>query len=247
MKIAVIGDVHDHQERLERILDRIAASPPDLTLLVGDVGRDPPWTEPERQSRRQEHDTSVRRVLARIRGSLGCPLAFVPGNHDLRDAVTDVDGVNCDGRIVDIAGRRIAGFGGAGPTRFGFPYEWKENEADETLRSLLAGAAPVDILISHTPPARTSLDRTARGEHVGSEAVRRSIATARPSLLVCGHIHESWGVERVDGVLCLNAGALGEPFGEEIVWLVDWSSDGPTAIRSFHASSDDDDESRDWL
>jgi Icc-related predicted phosphoesterase len=247
MQIAVIGDVHDHQQRLERILDRIASNPPDLALLVGDVGRDPPWAEPERRTERQAHDDSVRRVLARVRGRLGCPLAFVPGNHDLRDAATDVDGVNCDGRIVDIAGRRIGGFGGAGPTRFGFPYEWVEPEADEALRTLLADTAPLDILVSHTPPARTNLDRTSSGEHVGSEAVRRWIATARPALLVCGHIHESWGVERVEDVLCLNAGALGEPFGEEIFWLVRWSSKGPITIRSFHVSPDGEPDSRNWL
>ena len=113
--------------------------------------------------------------------------------------------------------------------------------------TVLADASPFDILISHTPPARTNLDRTARGEHVGSEAVRRWIATARPALLVCGHIHESWGVERVEGVLCLNAGALGEPYGEEIFWLVRWSTEGPIAIRSFHVSPDGEPDSRNWL
>ena len=247
MQIAIIGDVHDHQERLERVLERIAPTPPDLALLVGDLGRDPPWPEPLRRTKRQDHDESVRRVVACVRVRLGCSLAFVPGNHDLRDASTDIDGVNCDGRIVDIAGLRVAGFGGAGPTLFGFPYEWTEAEADEMLRSLLDGVAPPDILISHTPPARTGLDRTAGGDHVGSESVRRWIATARPRLFVCGHIHEAWGVEHVEGVPCLNAGGLGEPFGEEIVWLVRWSPEGPAGIRSLRVSPDGEADYRDWL
>jgi Icc-related predicted phosphoesterase len=149
--------------------------------------------------------------------------------------------------VIEIAGLRIAGFGGAGPTRFGFPYEWKESRAEEVLRTMLTGAPPVDILISHTPPARTSLDRTARGVHVGSEAVRRQMASARPGLVVCGHIHESWGFERVDGVLCLNAGALGDPFGEEIVWRVDWTGGRPSAITSFHAKREGEPDTRDWL
>jgi len=246
MKIAIIGDVHARQERLVRVLERIGPDPPDLALLVGDVGRDPPWPEPLRQTKREDHDESVRQVLARVRDGLRCPVVFVPGNHDLRDAATDADGINCDGRIVEVAGLRVAGFGGAGPGRFGFPNEWDEPEADEMLRDLLDGTARLDILISHTPPARTGLDRTAHGEHVGSEAVRRWIATARPGLFVCGHIHEAWGVERVGEVPCLNAGALGEPFGQEIVWRVLWSPEGPSEIRSFNLSPDGEPDSRDW-
>ena len=246
-QIAVIGDVHDKQDRLARVLERIASDPPDLALLVGDVGRDPPWAEPQRRKHRMNHDESIRQIVARVRLRLGCPVAFVPGNHDLRDTADDVDGVNCDGRIVEIAGLRIAGFGGAGPGRFGFPYEWDEDEADAALRALLGGATPPDILISHTPPARTGLDRTSRGEQVGSEAVRRWIAAARPKLFVCGHIHEAWGVERIEGVACLNAGALGEPFGAEIVWRVHWSPEGPAGIRSFDMAPDFQPRTRDWV
>lgn len=247
VQIAVIGDVHDRQDRLVRILERIVSDPPDLAVLVGDVGRDPPWAEPQRRAQREEHDESIRRVVARVRSSLDCPVAFVPGNHDLPDPAADIDGANCNGRIVEINGMRIAGFGGAGPARFGFPYEWGEDEADEALRSLLDGAASPDILISHTPPARSSLDRTSSGEHAGSQAVRRWIVAARPSLFVCGHIHEAWGVEHIEGVPCLNAGALGEPFGAEIVWLVRWSPDGPAGIRSFHVSPDGQPKTRDWI
>jgi Icc-related predicted phosphoesterase len=246
VQIAVIGDVHDMQVRLTRVLERIASDPPDLALLVGDVGRDPPWNEPQRETEREDHDESIRRVVARVRSRLGCPVAFVPGNHDLRKTATDIDGCNCDGRIVEVAGLRIAGFGGAGPGRFGFPYEWDEPEADVALRALLDDASPPDILISHTPPARTGLDRTSRGEHVGSESVRRWTAIARPKLVVCGHIHEAWGVERIEGVPCLNAGALGEPFGAEIVWLVRWSPEGPEGIRSFHVSPDGETSTRVW-
>jgi len=246
-EIAVIGDVHDHQERLSRVLDRLAGCSPDLALLVGDLGLDPPWSESGRRTERQTHDASVRRVIASVRGSLGCPIAFVPGNHDLKDAAEDTDGVNCDGRVVDLAGLRIAGLGGAGPTRFGFPYEWKEPEAEETLRQMSAGEDPVDLFVCHTPPSDTTLDRTYQGSHVGSRAVRGWIATARPRLVVCGHIHEALGVERVEGVLCLNAGALGDPFGEKIAWTVRWGADGPAGIRSYRSASDGTAETRNWL
>jgi len=246
MLIAVIGDVHDHQQRLGQVLEWAGRDPVDLALLVGDVGLDPPWDVEGRTTGRADHDASVRRVLGRVVDRLGRPLAFVPGNHDLRDAVEVPRATNCDGRIVEIAGLRIAGFGGAGPTRFGFPYEWREAEADRALRRLLGGGEAPDVLISHSPPGPTTLDRTHRGLHVGSPAVRRWIGRARPRLVVCGHIHEAAGVERVRGVTCLNAGALGEPHGDAIVWLVEWTGNAASSIRSLSRTPDGSVRVREW-
>ncbi len=242
LRIAVIGDVHDHQERLERVLEPLGRARADLSVLVGDVGKDPPWLA--RRVRRRAHDQSVRRVIGRVREALDCPLVFVPGNHDMPDAVEDTAGINCDGRVVELAGLQLAGLGGAGPTRFGFPYEWREDEAEQRLRRMFSAGARTDIFVCHTPPAGTTLDRTYRGRHVGSAAVRRWIESARPKLFVCGHIHEGWGFETVEGVPCLNAGALGEPHGQAIAWIVDWSGGRPAGIRSYRETPEGGTETR---
>ena len=200
-----------------------------MALLVGDLGVDPPWG-PDRQRAREAHDASVRRVIARVSDAVDGPVLFVPGNHDLPDPPDDVSALNVDGRIVEVEGLRVAGFGGAGPDRFGFPYEWSEEEARGKLEGFLGdGAGRVDLCLCHAPPIRTALDRTQTGEHVGSAAVSEALLRVRPSLFVCGHIHESAGMDRVDGVLCLNAGALGDPYGREIAWVVSWEDglDGP--------------------
>lgn len=203
----------------------------DLGLLAGDIGIDPPWVEPDRTELRQGHDASVRHVLARVGRSVAGPIAFVPGNHDMPVPVDDHGGVNVDGRVEEVSGLRVVGLGGAGPGRFGFPYEWTERQAGRRLDTLFAEGTPTsDIFVSHTPPARSSLDRIAKGRHVGSKAVRRAIENHRPRLFVCGHIHEAWGLEKIGGVPCLNAGALGKPYGQTIAWIVHWS-DGPSAIE----------------
>jgi len=231
-RIAIFGDIHDEQERLGAALDLLDGPPFDLALLAGDVGLDPPWEAPARQTGRGPHDESVRRTVNRVAHHLDCPVLFEPGNHDLRDAVSDLDGTNCDRIVVEAAGLRVAGLGGAGPTRYGFPYEWTEGEIDAALSGLLGGGAePVDILLSHTPPHDTGLDLTPRGAHVGSPTVRGWIGRARPRLVVCGHVHEAWGVEQVEGVPCLNAGALGEPYGQVIVWVVEWVGGGSSRIE----------------
>jgi Icc-related predicted phosphoesterase len=244
--IAVFGDIHDHQERLDASLRMVEDRSFDLALLAGDVGADPPFDEAGRRELRGPHDESVRRTVDRVAQTLLCPVLFVPGNHDLPDPPGDARGVNCDGRRVEAAGISIAGFGGAGPTRFGFPYEWSEDEADRSLARLLEGSGPPDILLSHSPPSACALDRTVHGDHVGSTAVRSWIGRARPRLMVCGHIHEAWGVERIEDVPCLNAGGLGEPFGGALVWVVEWDEGGPARAESFRRTGGRRRERRVW-
>jgi len=231
-KLLIVGDVHGQEQRLQRSLTPIAAKRFDLALVVGDVGIDPPWCEPERSARRETHDGSVGKVLERIKAATAGPVLFVPGNHDLPSPPVLTAAENVDRRIIEVEGLQVAGFGGAGPTRFGFPYEWTEDVAEIALATLFTDrSTPVDVFLCHTPPAGTRLERTASGEAVGSAAVDRWLERVRPRLFVCGHIHESWGVERRHGVPCLNAGALGEPYEQEILWSVDWDR-GPVAIHS---------------
>ncbi|MBI4616681.1 MAG: metallophosphoesterase [Planctomycetes bacterium] len=246
MEIVVLGDVHGEMARLDRTLELVSDARPELVLFAGDIALDPPWEARHRRAQRERHDDSVRRILARARDAFGAPVVFVPGNHDLADPPADAPATNADRRVVEVAGLSVAGFGGAGPELFGFPYEWKEEEADEGLARLFGRAPPpVNIFLCHTPPRDTTLDRTRGGGHVGSTSVLHWLQVVRPRLFVCGHIHEAWGLERVRGVPCLNAGALGEPYGQEIVWRVEWNG-GPVRFESIQGGTRGDPTRRRW-
>ena len=189
----------------------------DLVLLVGDLLPAVLTRQYETDGRRE-----LRELLHQIRSILattGARLAWVPGNHD-PSGLKARDG--CDRRALSVSGLRVFGIGGAGPDRFGFRYEWDEDEIS-ALRP-----PPHDILLTHAPPVDTRLDRLSTGKHVGSQAVR-DIATYGSRVLVCGHIHESAGVDRIGDVLMLNAGSLGDPFGRPQYGLVELSS-GHTAV-----------------
>jgi len=238
-RIVILGDIHDQQRRLAETLDLLRGHGADLALLAGDVGLDPPWTSPAREKDREAHDQSMVRTVRHVEQRLGCPVLFVPGNHDLQAPIDSLDGYNCDRRAVEIAGIRIAGLGGAGPARFGFPYEWSEEQANTIMEDYLSGwKGDLDIFLSHSPPAGCKLDRTMHGEHVGSRAVRKWLGQLRPRLFICGHIHEAWGVEEIEGVPCLNAGALGEPYGRELVWVVEWGEAGAERIVAVQKSGE---------
>jgi Icc-related predicted phosphoesterase len=61
-----------------------------------------------------------------------------------------------------------------------------------------------DVVVVHGPPLGV-LDRTSEGKSAGCPALRAAVERARPALLVCGHIHEARGVDRIGETLCVNA------------------------------------------
>ena len=117
--------------------------------------------------------------LGRLMNRLDVPLVFVPGNHDpdvsgyrvSRGGLTLRAGlparppwpdgaVNADGRVVDVAGLRIAGLGGSPRYRPG-PNQYTDRQQGRRGRRLAARARlrrprgatrSVDILLTHAPP-----------------------------------------------------------------------------------------------
>jgi Icc-related predicted phosphoesterase len=226
-RLAIVGDVHACFANLEPVLERIEQVGVDGILQVGDIGgHELGRRDPERAPYRYgQYLAGIDAVLARLRAV--APVLWIPGNHDLKGLPGDSQ---TDGRLSELAGLRVFGIGGAGPDRFGFPYEWDEDE----IRAL--EVPDCDVLLCHAPPRNTPLDLVpARSEHVGSEAIRE-LASGHPGALVCGHIHESPGVCWVGDCLCLNAGGLGRPWGAPRVGFLEgvdraWVEDLDTGWR----------------
>ncbi|HTF86850.1 MAG TPA: metallophosphoesterase [Planctomycetota bacterium] len=222
VRLAVIGDIHAHLRFLGRVLERIARESVDGILLVGDIGAG---------GRRltllgkldRAYFASVDQVFAAVR-ALSLPCLWVPGNHD--DPGLSGEG-NVDFTCAAIAGLRVAGVGGAGPARFGFAYEWSED-------SIRARSVPgCDVLLCHSPPFDTELDRVPSGDHVGSAALRE-LALRHDGVYVCGHIHESPGAVVLGRSLCMNVGGLGEPFGRPQLGFIERSDSIPGGWRVIH-------------
>lgn len=57
----------------------------------------------------------------------------------------------------------------------------------------------LDVLVTHTPP-HGICDRITRGDHVGCESLLEAVRERAPRLHVFGHVHESHGEARVDGL-----------------------------------------------
>lgn len=221
-RLAVIGDVHGELGLLRVVTEALAGERLDGILFVGDFAS----AEYEQHAAFQGHDADrllqvVDATLAEVRG-LGVPVGWVAGNHD----IPEIDGPECcDRRLLEIGGVRIFGIGGAGPARFGFPYEWDEDEIERI------EVPDCDVLLCHAPPFGTTLDLTHPGRSSAGSRAIRAIAEPFAGVLVCGHIHEAFGVEQVGECLCLNAGALGRPYGAPQVGFVELGSDGSRRVE----------------
>ena len=117
---------------------------------------------------------------------------FVPGNAESADELRAAAGeaTVLHGQGCTREGLQIFGLGYAVPvTPFG---SWSCDLSEAEAEEMLAGVADCDLLIVHSPPKGVA-DRSRAGQSLGSTAIRAAIERAQPRLVVCGHIHDSWG------------------------------------------------------
>jgi Icc-related predicted phosphoesterase len=144
--------------------------------------------------------------------SIERPVILVPGNaeswEELSDACSDWPAAHVlHGSGVTVNGAEFYGLGGGIPvTPFGsWSYDFTEEQATE----LLDNCPPGCVLVTHSPP-QDAVDQSDDGRHLGSTAIRRVIERKQPRLVVCGHIHGSWGQQAwISHTPVVNAGPQG--------------------------------------
>jgi len=201
MRLLGITDLHGSFRALERILAH--AGPVDAILLGGDITH---FGSPD------DAESLVRLALAST-----AHLLAVAGNCDsaeIEERLVQL-GVSLDGRGV-VLGEETPGpdsclglHGLSGiPPWFRGMYAFSEEELAARLEAGYAQVADVARhgVLAHVPPRGRSLDRVRFGQHVGSKALRAFVDRAEPSLVLCGHIHERRGVERVGRTTMVNCG-----------------------------------------
>jgi Icc-related predicted phosphoesterase len=127
---------------------------------------------------------------------IAAPTILVPGNNETEDALREAASGWSAATVLHGGGTTIEGvefFGlGAGiPTT---PWDWSFDLDDEAAAAMLGPCPEGAVLVLHSPP-RGHCDSNGGGGHFGSPALLDAIEAKRPSLAVCGHIHESWGCQ----------------------------------------------------
>lgn len=181
MRLLVFSDIHGDKAALERLMETEA----DYYFAAGDLanwGRGLELLAPAMQKRAER-------------------MYVIPGNHE---SETDIARFceqygfrNFHCQSIQLASHTIAGLGYSNPTPFNTPGEYTEQELAERLEKF-AGIHPL-ILVCHTPPKNSQLDRAGEGQHYGSTAVREFIEKNQPEYFYCGHIHEAAGKQETIG------------------------------------------------
>jgi Icc-related predicted phosphoesterase len=141
---------------------------------------------------------------------LAAPVLLVPGNCDVPSLADEKMGnvESIHGKCRPIGGYSFVGVGGGSPSPFNTPFELEEAEIARILEAAHDSCTGREnaILVSHSPPRGTKVDRAFNGEHVGSYSVRMFAETNQPKLLICGHIHEARGADTLGETLIVNPG-----------------------------------------
>ena len=223
MRLVCFGDIHMAFQAIERLAPTLREA--DWAVLTGDLTYfgDPP---------------DAFRVVDAVREF--CPRVLaVTGNLDMPSVI---EAFHAAGISLHGEGRRfgplgVFGCGGSNVTPMDTPTELTEEELRAVLESghRAVADAPRRLMVCHTPPYDTRLDRLMNGQPVGSPAVRTFIETHQPDLALVGHIHEGRGMDRIGRTVVLNAGALRD--GGYVV--VEDDDRGLTAeLRNFRRAAD---------
>lgn len=199
MRICCVSDLHGYLPDIPEC---------DAVLLAGDIV---PTHCHDVPNARGWLDTNFRRWLNEL-ADRDIEVVGIAGNHDF------------------VFERNAAGFATPLPWTYlqdsgctleqgrvyGLPYQiefhnWAFNRTESELETIWKGIPNVEILVVHGPPFGWG-DRTPNGQHVGSPSLLRWIETKKPRLVVCGHIHDSYGVYRIGETTVVNCAYVGEDY-----------------------------------
>lgn len=214
MNILAISDVHGNENN--KLYSYLNDNKIDLLIVSGDITNFGPVD-------------FVEYFINKL-SEYGTEIFAIPGNCDPDDVerkIIDSNAVCIHNTVIEYENLVLYGFGGSNPTPFDTPGEFDEDTFYKSIKAVLESKnidsvkEPTDefphgkipILVTHAPPKDTEADKIADGSHVGSEAIRRIIEEYKPSLNICGHIHEAMSMDMLGDTVIINPGMLEEGHG----------------------------------
>jgi hypothetical protein len=215
MRILALADLHSEEFILEKLANLIERERFDLILIVGDITQNGPLSYAED-------------LLDVLRGE---KVWAIHGNMDTQQVVDLLErkGIFLHMQKAEIGEWNFIGFGGSSPTPFNTPTEYEEWQIYEELNKFRMNQKT--ILVTHSPPYDSGVDKTSAGVSAGSKSIRRIIEEKKPFMNICGHIHEGEGETVIGSTRIVKVPAamngkaleviLGEKIGVKSVQLSD--------------------------
>jgi len=224
MKLLVISDLHANNSVLDKMDDLFSQA--DAVLFAGDFS----------ECFKPETGEGALKALCSKHESIFSVL----GNCDNEDFLVDLEenDICVEKTLAFHEGLAIAGAGGG--TKFTGKTEFERTE-EEILEDFAIVENAVSensdlslwknlILISHNPPKGQLCDKVNPVLHAGSQKFTDYILKNQPLAVICGHIHEGIGVEKIGETTVINPGSLGEG---NYAWLeIEKKDDSWTVVRT---------------
>jgi uncharacterized protein len=194
MKIAYLVDIHDRFEAVPQAMSKIGRV--DLLIVGGDITT---GGGPDDAGRAIDGWLGLAPRLLALAGNMDSPAI----DSRLADR-----GVGLDSRGFAFGEVGVFGVSAAPQSPLRTPYELEDDELGRRVETGFAEVKDcrVRIMCPHAPPRGTACDRLPSGEHVGSSVIRSFVEREQPDLVLCGHIHESRGSDRIGRAQVVNPG-----------------------------------------
>jgi len=196
LRILATTDFHGNAEAFRKTVSKAKETRADIIVVCGDVTHFGPLTQAKE--------------LLSLLAKASCSILFVPGNCDPPTlAEENIEGAkSIHGKCKQVGDVCFLGLGGSSPSPFDTPFELSEAKIANILEEGFKNCQERCnlVLVSHPPPKDTKVDVAFTGEHVGSFSVREFIEKRKPKLVICGHIHEAVGIDKINDVLMVNPG-----------------------------------------
>ncbi len=196
MKILALSDIHGDKHLAKEMAEKAFQEQVDLVVLAGDL---------------VDSENSVEGIVGPFRAK-GLEVGVLPGNHEgmaeIGFLVEKYGAKNLHGYTFK---KGDVGIFGCGYSNVGI-HQLNEEDVFKTLKKAHDSLTDVKkkIMITHTHPENSIIGL---GIFPGSGGIRKAINTFNPEVHICGHVHESEGIEeRIGSTRVINVGRKGKIF-----------------------------------
>lgn len=195
MKILAVSDVHADRQFMQRMAQKGAEEKVDLVVLAGDIFNFDQWAEG---------------LIAPFKEK-GLEVSIVPGNHEgMAEIYTLAEKYklhNLHGNFLIKGDVGIFGCGYADISH----HQLTEEEFLDTLLKAHEKVKHLKkkVMVTHVQPSESILGL--HNPQWGSSGVRKAVEQLQPDIHICGHVHETHGIEdKIGRTRCINVGKTGK-------------------------------------
>jgi uncharacterized protein len=196
MKILALSDIHGDKHLVKEMAERAFQEKVDLVVLAGDLVND---------------ENSVEGIVGPFKAK-GLEVGVLPGNHEgmaeIGFLVEKYGAKNLHGYTFK---KGDVGIFGCGYSNIGI-HQLSEKDVFNTLKKAHDSLTDVKkkIMITHTHPEDSIMGL---GMFPGCGGIKKAITEFSPEIHICGHIHETEGIEeKIGATRVINVGRKGQIF-----------------------------------